>query len=262
MAINFDFIRDWLAILGSIKTPDYPETVNDQNLYELAQKHAELDFFPGSTQKRDFLGSVGKTILVESQKASIIKKVQFIGLVYKNLRQRQILLWFKDKKNHFDGGLGIPLGNYFYLVESNLGANKANCCVTREVVQEINGTHQKITINFENSSQYKDPIPPIFWGGNYIGYHRIIIPAAAKVKNPENYDIEVRDKLKIVGFWMTVPAQESKTVELAYELDNSNNFIQVKRQPGIKYLPYKLVVNGKIVADEKLMSDKFFALPW
>lgn len=261
IAINFDFIRDWLAILGSVKTTDYPETINAQNLYELAQKHAEFNFFPGSTQKRDFLGSVGKAILKKSQEANIFQKIKFANLIYKNLQQKQILLWFKDKKNSFDGSLGTPLGNYFYLVESNLGANKANCCITRKVVQEINGDQEKITIYFKNDSQFENPLPPVFWGGNYIGYHRIIIPATAEVQNPEKYDIEIRDKLKIVGFWLTVPAQKTATAEIVYGLKNINNFIQVKRQPGIKFLPYKLIVDGKTVADENLVSDKFFALP-
>lgn len=260
IALNFDFIRDWMDILGSIKTADYPETINAQNLYELAQKHAELDFFPGSSQKRDFLGSVGRVILKESQRTNVFQKLRFINLIYKNLQEKQIFLWFKDKKNPFNGSLGSPLGDYFYLVESNLGANKANCCVTRKIVQEINNNDEKITIYFKNDSQFENPKPPVFWGGNYIGYHRIIIPSEAEVKNPEKYDIETRGKLKILGFWLTVPAKKPTSIEINYSFINPKKIIQVKRQPGIKSFDYKLIYNGKIIVNKKIFEDSIFKI--
>ena len=39
---------------------------------------------------------------------------------------------------------------------------------------------------------------PSFWGGDYINYVRVVIPANSFVDSPEDYDIEDRDSLK---FW-------------------------------------------------------------
>ena len=117
-----------------------------------------------------------------------------------------------------------------------------------------------MTIKWENSSPFTDPKPPVFWGGNYINYTRVVIPAEAVIKDQEKYDIETRGRFKIVGFWVTVPAGGSAVAELNYELRIKNYGILVRRQPGIDSFPYKLVVDGKIVVSDTIDRDKEYTI--
>lgn len=224
----------------------------NKNLVNLAQTSAEIH-----KDKRGFLSTIAGEIL------SNPKIFKSFRVIYQDLRNKQILLWAKDPdvqkvitQKYWDGGLGDYTNDYLYIVESNLGANKANCCVSREVTQEVTGNSEKLTILFKNTNEFINPKPPVFWGGDYINYLRVIIPITAEIQNPENYDIEIRDKFKIVGMWVTVPAQKTIAAEIIYTLPKSNNYsVLVKRQPGIESFPYKLIINGKISVNEIVTKE-------
>lgn len=257
IAVNLSLVNKMLEIFGGVKTVTYDERVTAQNLANLAQTYSEVN-----KEKRDFLGAVGAALFEKIKTIGPIGQMRLIGLIYRELQKGQILVWMRDKdveKEILERGWGGSLGNYggdyLYIVESNLGANKANCCVTRSVAQSIDGDKEKLSIRWENSSQFPDPKPPVFWGGNYINYVRVVVPAAAQIKDAEKYDIETRGRFKIVGFWTTVPAGQTAAAELVYDLPASNTIL-VRRQPGIDSFPYKLVVDGKVVVSDTIDRDK------
>ncbi|KKU57740.1 MAG: hypothetical protein UX80_C0010G0001, partial [Candidatus Amesbacteria bacterium GW2011_GWA2_47_11b] len=267
IAVNLSFVNLLLGYLGEIKTVTYDERVTAQNLAQLAQTYSEVN-----KEKRDFLGAVGAALFERIKTIGPIGQMRLIGLVYKELQKGQILVWMKDQelassvqRLGWDGGLGNYGGDYLYIVESNLGANKANCCVTRSVKQTVNSLSQslreRLTIKWENSSQFENPQPPVFWGGNYINYVRVVIPAAAQVKDAEKYDIEERGRFKIVGFWVTVPAGGEATVQLEYKsVRAGEREMLVRRQPGIESFPYKLVVDGKVIVATDIDRDQEFGV--
>lgn len=292
IAVNLSLIHPLLEILGPIKTTDYPETITAANFYELAQRYAEENFFPGSTQKRDFLGAVGKGVVRQILSADPVAKIKIAKLVWQQLKQGQIALWFKDESlqriaeiRNWAGELGKPTGNYLYIVETNLGANKANCCVTKKVVHKLtptpDGDINAVTIEWTNSSPYANPVKPIFWGGNYIDYVRVVVPAVASVQavqvgderlqlasefvwqvglQSSIYTIEDRENFKVVGFWAVVPAGQSTKAKLNYRLPGAAT-ITVKRQPGTDGFDYRLIVAGREIANTKIAADANIG-PW
>lgn len=260
IAINLSLIQKILEVTGPING------ISDKNIWTLAQTKAEVDFFPGSTQKQDFLGGVGGALLGELKNLQYFKLLKIFVLVYNELRSKQILVWMKDpsvqkiiQTKFWDGSLGEPRGGYLYIVDSNLGANKANCCVERLVTQEIDGSQSKLTITYKNNNEFKDPKPPVFWGGDYINYLRVVIPVDSFVDNSQDYDIEERDNFKILGKWIHVPAQKTESIEIKYKHKEIGS-VFIKRQPGIESFEYKLVVDGKLIINETLVSDKSFKI--
>ncbi len=250
IAINLSLVNKILEVFGGVKTVTYDEQVTAQNLANLAQTYSEVN-----KEKRDFLGAVGAALFEKIKMIGPIGQLRLIGLIYDQLQKGQILVWTRDKEIGWGGGLGNYGGDYLYIVESNLGANKANCCVDREVRQEIGNDKEKVVIAWRNKSEFENPRPPVFWGGNYIVYTRIVIPAAAQIKDAEKYDIETRGRFKIIGFWSTVPAGGEATAEVSYDLPASGQIL-VRRQPGIESFPYKLVVDGKVVASDTIDRDR------
>ncbi len=269
IAVNLSLVNKMLEIFGGVKTVTYDERVTTQNLANLAQTYSEVN-----KDKRDFLGAVGAALFERIKQAKLTEAIKILRLVYDQLQKGQILIWMKEaevEKEILDKGWGGALGNYggdyLYIVEANLGANKANCCVTRSVVQSVDGDKEKVSIKWENSSPFTDPKPPVFWGGNYMNYVRVVIPAVAKIKDAEKYDIEIRGNLpagrqgfKIVGFWAPVPVGSGLTVEIEYSHGRHKSLV-VRRQPGIDSFPYKLVVDGKVVVNENVDRDKEFIIP-
>ena len=114
IAINLQLVTSLLGILGEVKPTDYGDIVTTKTFYNLAQKHAEENFFPGSTQKRDFLGAVGNALFKRILQSGLIEKIKLVKLVWQELKRGEILVWFKDpvlqeviKQRRWDGGLGI-----------------------------------------------------------------------------------------------------------------------------------------------------------
>jgi hypothetical protein len=73
--------------------------------------------------------------------SSLWNKFQILGVVKKLAQEKQILVYSQDdsvqdwlRSVKMDGSVSnVATNDYLALFESNLGANKANCCVQRSV---------------------------------------------------------------------------------------------------------------------------------
>ena len=293
IALNLGLVKEILRIVGPVKPLDFPEEVDADTFYEITQKYAEEDFFPGSRRKKTYLGAVGDVLWEKIFEAGLVQKVKIAKLVYKQLNDGQILVWVKDAEVHqkilkagWGGSLGDYEQDYIYLVEANMGANKANCCVEREIVQNVyinGGVSQELVVSWKNNNKSSTPTHPLNWGGNYINYQRVVLPRDANLKSvfvgkeeytkevysdlfePPKYDedkgyaVEENDKFKTIGFWVIVPAQGTTQAKIVYELhfkDSKEYKVKVKRQPGIYSIPYTLTINNEKIIDTTLTKDE------
>ena len=60
-----------LEAFGDVYIEDFGETINKDNFYIKTQSQTEQDFFPGSTKKKNFLSSVGRTLMFKLDTASL-----------------------------------------------------------------------------------------------------------------------------------------------------------------------------------------------
>jgi len=284
-AVNMSLLKKILEITGPVEVTTYGKQVTAKNFYSLAQTEAETDFVPGTTAKRDFLGAAGVAVLEEMKNLKLIKLMKLTKLFKEQMDSGEIVVWIKEteiekeiEKNRWDGGLGQKpsLYDYIYMVESNLGANKANCCVERDMRYEI-GKNSRLIIEWKNKNEFSGPRPPVFWGGDYVNYVRIINPSMSKIQSitvggkelrpstkedfklPNSlrsgidwgmYNIEDYGDYKIAGFWVLVPAQASAAAELKYEIGDMNKVddnyrLIVRKQPGVEPYPFTLTINGE-----------------
>ncbi len=300
-AVNQLTVNQLISIFGPIKLNTYDETITDKNFYRLAQRYAETRIEGNKTDKRGFLGAVGVALEERIKSAKLNQLIQLASLTVKELEKGEILVWMKDEKMQKEiefRGWGGKLeagwnqqSDFLYLVESNLGANKANCCVTRDVTHDlIHDGHmikEKVTIKWKNESEFEHPKPPDFWGGNYIDYVRVIVPRESVIvtvtvggkkirkatledfelpnslrqgRSEDMYNIEERGRLQIIGFWAVVKAGKELRVEMEFQSDRvtKSSSILVKHQPGMGEIGYELIVDGKIRGDERLDRDKEF----
>ncbi len=295
VALNFEFIKRWIGVLNEIELQDFSEKVSEDNFYYLAQSHAEEDFFPGSYAKKNYLSSVGISLYSATMSSSYFEKLKLLNLILNQLEEGQIIVWMEDdnmadeiKKLGWDGGLGDYGFDYFYSVESNLGANKSNYCIERDINQDITiGVEvlNKTVITFTNYTDMCKSNNVQNWIGKYINFQRILIPKASEIKkikvngveynlnneidsnNPPDffkdvsYSTKTYDKFIEIGFWVIVLENSSAKVELDYSLpvaDENLYSMFINRQPGIYQIPYKLTVNGELITDTILINDELF----
>jgi nucleoside-diphosphate-sugar epimerase len=309
IGIDLAVARSILEVTGEIFVPDFNEKITKDNLYEQAEFYAEKKFFPGSNQKASFLGGLGKQMFETIKGLNILKKAELMSKTVDLLENNELQLAINDEKiNNKMGELGwngeIYKGkcsaencmmDYFYLVESNLGVNKANYFLYRNMEQAVDITNGSISrtvkITYENTAKNSN------WpGGDYKNYVRIYLPKdinLSQVVVMDGVDTTIRkiykdselrirevDGKKEIGFLMTVPVSKKRIMEIRYSsnLDLSGkkkfsyiNYIQ--RQPGsgetglvnlISYpaewqpgqvQPAASLVGGKLLFNQKLDRD-------
>jgi len=189
IGIDLSFVKDVIGAMGNVYVSDYNQTVNKDNIFLLAEAHAEKNFFPGSSQKKDFL----RSLFLSMQMALDNKKVSYSSLakaVNDSIAQKHLLFAFDSPliqniftANDWSSSIwddrendGTKINDYLGINEANLGVDKSNYFVKRKVEQRalINQdgfVSEQVTISYYNGSR-----PGEWPGGDYKNYLRVIAP--------------------------------------------------------------------------------------
>lgn len=260
IGIDLAVARGILGAVGEIYVPDFKEKVNKDNLYETAEFYAETKFFPGSTQKASFLGGLGKQLFEEIKLMETEKRMKLMGEVLDLLTGNEIRVALNESKSAtvmaklgWDGAIyrgrckeDRCYADYLYIVEANLGVNKANYFVYRNIDQMVEISSGAIVrilkITYDNTSKNSN------WpGGDYKNYMRIYLPMGvnlAEVSVTEVGGVKTiipQDQLVIntvegkkeVGIWVEIGAMKKKVVEVRY-----SNQIDLSKLERFSYLSY------------------------
>lgn len=255
MAVTLEVARNLLSFLGEVNIPEYQEKISKDNLFQKAEYYSELGTFPGSTQKKDFLGSLTKAIF-EKIRSGDQRTLMHVGnALLTSLQQKEIQLYFNEPELEkavaelgWEGGIreyqaqkaGRVLVDYLHLNEANVGINKANYFITRQINQEVDlsseGTiSEKLILTYDNQS------PSESWpAGPYKFYLRLYLPLGTRLtsvlaNDPANpglwlpYDarlltMEEEHGKSLFGFLLEVPIKSQKKIEISYELPDKFDF--------------------------------------
>lgn len=195
IGIDVSVVKDLLRVLGPVYVSSYNETVDADNVYLLTQTHAEKDFFPGSSQKKDFLRS-----LLNSMQLTLSSKKQFsypalFAAMAQAVVQKHIVFAMADSDlQHFFTANSLSssladnrveaadvVNDFLGISEANIGFNKANYFIKRKVDQNIKFDEdgsivENLTISYKNTSTQGS------WpGGDYKNYLRLILPLKTRI---------------------------------------------------------------------------------
>lgn len=262
IALNVDQIEKILKVVGDIYLPDYGLTVTADNLTALARVDRNA-FFAGSKQKANFLTTLFNNLKIEltqlnsSQQAEIIQTL-IRGLQHKDL---QLFSWHPQLQDIFikynvAGEIEYRDQSdfYLYLPETNVGINKANKKVTREVKVNLGQNRTDLEINFHNdgSESLLD----------YINYQRMIIDPMVTIKKIEYGGQKVSfyedlitnsagSDFKQVGFLIPLESGQSKTLNITLTHQTicakDSCKIQIQKQSGVQPTPYQINYQGESV---------------
>ncbi len=260
IAVDVSFVKMLLAVFGPVYVADYKETVTSGNLFPLAEQHAEKNFFPGSSQKKDFL----QALFVAMQNSFSSKPIPYLSLltaISDAASQKHVLFAFSDQAtqnlfiaNNMSSSLWDDrqatengINDFLGVNEANIGVNKANFFIKRSISHEVSildtgSINETATISYENNSSS--------WpGGDYKMYLRVILPNRSSVtgiaidgqeqnifpaitdpilyeaknfKTPKGLEVEntEEDEKTMYGFLVVVPARGKKIVSVSYTLAN------------------------------------------
>lgn len=265
VAVNSDLVEKLLTLTGDIYLPDYGMTVTSENFTTLARADRD-QFFPGSQQKTNFLGHFFKVFKIKLTQLNPDQQRQLIIILRESLADKTIQLYSGNEDiqkiwtNYRVGGtLESPdqTSPFVYLVESNVGINKANRDISRSVQLNVQPTQLTVSVDFDNQNADL----------GYVNYQRVIVPADWSINSEateqsvwvnENRIGKVDEELitnangqqfKQVGWLVTVPADSSTTTEIAFTTSLSaagNTSLAILKQPGLPATPYTVTMEDKV----------------
>lgn len=252
IAVDLEFAKRALAALNGITIPDTNSLITPDNLYLATQTYSEKEFFPGSTRKRDFLGSLARSMLIEIGTQDTAATVQLTNAVFSSLAEKHILLNFDSDRvqQAFDnlgwtGRLLQPecqtdpstpplqqtgqppagcIADFLMIIDANLGVNKVNFFVERLTELDVSLVKRRLrrTLSLSYTNQgASDKFP----SGIYKNYLRILVPPNAilesVVLNNNSIDVSEVDREPLgeyqsLGILFEVPPSSTRTVTLTH----------------------------------------------
>ncbi len=271
-AINLDLIERLLELTGPIYLSDYEQTVTAENLSQLARAN-RLQFFAGDQQKKDFLQQLYLQLELKLPEAVSQNPNRFIQILAAAFRHKEIIFYSPNSQLqksletlpiNVTQSLQTNSDYWLYLLESNVGINKANRLLERRVNLNIRTNQIQIELIFDNHNQplNKTEIeiiennPDLLQATHlgYVNYQRLLTnleiqPVQASC-DQQNVEIISQEKLQLpgtnatqIGFLITVPeqAQVKCQIELLPERDlQKKTSWTLFKQPGLPPSSYQV----------------------
>lgn len=271
IAINLNAVEKLLAITGEIYLPDYDKSVDQYNFAEIAREDRS-EFFPGSQEKANFLNHFLKIFKLKLSQSIKENPKAYLTLAKNLLQSKDIQIYSKDQeiteilsRRQLDGKMYDNNQElYYFLVESNVGINKTNRLVERQVNINIDENQQKLSIKFQNNNQ----LP-------YINYQRLYIKpnnnlVSVLIDDQEITQIDQRvmetkdgQKWREVGFLAPVLAKGQNKIEINLKSElgvEEQKSIFIQKQSGLQATTYSVNYqdqskNFELTSDQSLIFD-------
>lgn len=278
IGVNVPLIQALLSATGPITLTDYNDRITAENFFGKSLYYTQGNFFPGSTQKKDFLGTLANAIIDKLTTQKNIDSFSVFRSIAKGLANHDVLFSFSDPQLeslavNLGWGGAVPqktsscentaecLLDYAYLVDANMGVNKVNYFMKRNMIREIavgesGSVKETITVSYQNTS-----VSDTGGGGNYRNYLRVYIPSDSALTSVSIDGQPVHNKpeqtktpaqlpytktepsignLSGIGIAFDVPASSEHRLVVSYERKKPLTFIGGKssmmvftqRQPG------------------------------
>ena len=293
VGVTLNTLAALLRSTGPLEIPDYNETISPDNLYERAQFHAEVNFFPGSTQKKEFLSTVANSLFARLPALGAGEGLKLLQELSTTLQEKDTLISLtKDTTNHVFETLGwtgqlldLPCPtqadchkDYVMVVDSNFGVNKANYFI-RRAIEEVITFDKDLAVNHVLRLRYQNTATSTAWpAGTYKNYQRLYLPIGStltKLKvgdlelTKDDYSVSSQHDRIVVSYLVSVPISQSLAVELDYtspQLPQSKELLYTwywQKQPGTSrddpltvYLNYPLYLNPDVVSPAAELSPQ------
>ncbi len=195
IGVSLPFIVNLLKATGPILLIDYNDTITADNFYGKALFYTRSDFFPGSTQKKDFLGSLSRALIDRLTSAKGVDPYKVFLAIVHALESRDVQFYFVSADierlvEQYGWTGAIPSGSLceginasclsdtVSVIEANLGVNKTNYFIRgntllRMTLDDAGQVLQTISHTLTNTSTGES----IIGGGSYKSYTRFYLPS-------------------------------------------------------------------------------------
>lgn len=291
-AINYLVLQDLIKAMNNLEIPEYQEILTKENLLERVEFHSDDEFVQNDSSKKDYSFVIYIQLFQALKTLNPDEAGELVESLMTGLEKKNILLTVFDENNSkilkelgWDGEVISPvcpqrfpqtncIVNQIYQTEANIGLNRVNEYIHRDIQERIDFTGKNIkhvrTVVYKNTAK-SDGWPL----GSYKMYIRFI---SGKNTQPKEVLVDgkkidgglasvyIDKERKVVGIPVEVPKDSTVTVQYTYETEKVSDepfsfLLFDQKQPGIErdqlkttlYFPGKkptlIAPQGELVGD-------------
>lgn len=240
IAVSLPMVTQLLRVTGPIELLDFNERISESNFFAKSLLYTETDFFPGSTQKKDFLGALISAVLTRVTTDASLSAGGLLSVLTQSIQSRDLQFYFPDAELEslvsqwgWNGGVQIQgcqapykevgcVGDGAAVVDANLSINKSNFFVTKEAVSQVviseNGDiSHMLTMNIHNAAHAQEN-----GGGGYQSYMRLLIPSDAQIRSIaiDGAEVPLRDMAIAVPppapYWINEQREQQRVIHVPF----------------------------------------------
>ena len=284
IALDTHFVLSMMQVLGPIEAYGVKFTTDQvdacacpQIIYEL-ERFADQPVAYEKGARKDIIGVLMQQMMDKAFNAPKSSWPNLLNTIVVALRQKQMLLYFKDQKLqeateklNFAGRLYKYDADYFLVNESNFAGAKSNLYIQEKVKQVIKedkeGIRKKVTIEYKYPRQMDncslERQSGLCLAGIYRDWIRIYVPKGSSLISSTGLEVplsarEEYGKTVFEGFFTLRPEGALK-VEFEYTLPvkvDGEYRLLIQKQPGTTGHTYEIEAFGKKQKAFPLETDK------
>ncbi len=256
LALDLKFVQEVLKVTGPIFLTAYNEEISAENLEEKAQFYSEFNYEEGVSQKKSFLSVLGAKLLEKLFSLPPEKMPLILDAMGTLLEEKHMLVHIPNNylgviigEQGWDGRLMETKGDYLYVVNANLGGNKANYFVQNAMDYKVEALTRDGLLRATLVLTYTHQGQNTGWpGGTYKNYVRVLtqegtLLTGAKLGETDivkSVVIDTKNGYTIYGIELEIEPQETKQLTLYYDLPlnlsitsyNKDYSLYWQKQPG------------------------------
>lgn len=285
IAFTPNLIEDLLGYLGAFTVDGLNFT--KQNFFDQLEYQVEYGYYKQGipdSQRKDIIGDLAKQMIAKLYLLPMNQWPDVLDIIAKAMREKQVLVYFNNPDfqalamaKSWTGEVKQFDGDYFMLVDSNMGALKTDAVMERAINYNLTQTEQnemmaQVAVDYKNNglADWKT--------SRYRTYTRLYAPAGSEImsikisgQEVKKEKIDVYDELGKTGFgvFFEVGLRSSQQIIWQYKLPaniaeqvrNGNYSLLAQKQPGVPMINLRLNFNfgGKRSSRaEELRSDQIY----
>lgn len=285
IALDTHFVLSLMKILGDVEAYGVKFTTDNvdacacpQIIYELERYADEPKNYERGARK-DIIGVLMKQMMDMAFNAPKSAWPKLVSNGIENLRQKHLILYFKDpklqeaaEKMNFAGRIHEYDGDYLYINEANLAGAKSNMYIKEEVKQQIKkdkegNINKKVTIEYkyprrgDNCSLERKG--GLCLAGTYRDWIRIYVPKGSKLIKgagaETQFSVSEEYGKTVFDAFFTVRPEGTAKLEIEYSSPikvEKEYKLLIQKQPGVEGHTYEIDAFGKKQRDFPLDTDK------
>jgi len=276
IAVNSNFFKKLLSIIGPIKLVKYDITINSDNFNELLQEEIEINYFKeNENQALD----EPKTILKEMTPIilSRIKNMKYWSglytLMYDSLKNKDIMLFSFNKnleeeilKKNYGGQIYNESNDYLMINNANLGGTKSSIYIEENVNYQTSKKEENILSSLEIIKSHTEKK----YGKYNKDFTRIYTPKNitlldVKINNNSilnEVETNEENNKNVIKFYNITEPGETIKIEINYllpkNINETNYKLNIQKQSGSNVKNLKVELLNQIKYEGILNNDMSF----